>query len=213
MNCAHTSTLGADSLRDAGLGREFELGGSAFLLVSQKDNAIYRVSRNGNTWFLKFPCGKRAERIRHEIAGAQSIEASQGSSPCYHHADVIRISDVELYTLYSTVHGANLNPTLHRVCLFAIGRLGAAAVRTFEHLGYALGRLHNCSGGSGLRATADSLRLLRRDLDSVSVSHPIAERISAWVDRLLFDSTPTMRAQENGKPCEGWVATCDSHPA
>lgn len=179
--CAHIDAR-ADSLRDAGLGRQFELGGATFLLVSQKDNAIYRVRREGNRWFLKFPCGNRAERIQHEIAGAQAMEASLGSSHCYQHADVIRISDVGLYTLYSAVHGANPNPVLHRACLLAIAGLGSGAAQSFEHLGYVLGRMHNFSGGSDLWATADSLRLLRRDLESVSASHPIAERISAWID-------------------------------
>jgi Ser/Thr protein kinase RdoA (MazF antagonist) len=168
-------------LEELASGSKTTLDGKVFCCISSDKNLIYTVHGRYN-WYLKYSLQEKW--IRHEIAGAEAIKATLGDFDGYRHADAVRASLTERYTLYSAVEGKSFNRFFLSGCLSGLAISTRASLPDMENLGRCLGRFHTYNDPAGLRVLSpDTLSYLRTYLGNIKQPDLLTGKIADWVSR------------------------------
>ena len=167
-------------LEELASGSKTTLDGKVFCCISSDKNFIYKVQGN-YSWYLKFSL--QEEWIRREIAGAEAIKATLGDYEGYRHAEAIRASLTDRYTLYSAVEGKSFNRSFLSGCLSGLAISKRTSISAMENLGRCLGRFHTYNDPAGLRVLSpDTLSYLRTYLSDIKEPDLLVENIANWVN-------------------------------
>ena len=161
-------------------GSKTSLDGKAFYCISADKNFIYKVQGEYN-WYLKYSLQEKW--VRHEIAGAEAIKATLGNFDGYRHANVVRASLTERYTLYSAVEGKSFNRSFLYGCFSGLAMSKHTSLPAMENLGRCLGRFHSYNDPAGLTVLSpDTLSYLRTYLHNIKEPDLLVEKIASWVN-------------------------------
>jgi Ser/Thr protein kinase RdoA (MazF antagonist) len=168
-------------LEELASGSKTTLDGKVFCCISSDKNLIYTVHGRYN-WYLKYSLQEKW--IRHEIAGAEAIKATLGEFGGYRHANAVRASLTEKYTLYSAVEGKSFNRFFLSGCLSGLAISKRASLPDMENLGRCLGRFHTYKDPAGLMVLSpDTLFYLRTYLGNIKQPDLLVGKIANWVSR------------------------------
>lgn len=171
---------------------DVDIGGKHFHCISSDKNIIYRV-QGERSWYLKFSVNKKW--IRHEIAGAHAVNTMLAGCQAYQHADAIRVSMEQRYTLYSAVEGKSFNRYLLEGCFSGFGRLPRSTISVMKSLGKVIGTLHSYGEPTGLTVLSPSnLSYLLDYLEKIDDSTNTIKRVADWVNK-----------QETERESSAWI--------
>ena len=167
-------------LEELASGSRTTLDGKVFCCISSDKNLIYRI-HGKYSWYLKYSL--QEEWIRHEIAGAEAIMSTLGDFDGYRHANAVRASLTERYTLYSAVEGKSFNRFFLSGCLSGLAISKRSSLPDMENLGRCLGRFHTYNDPTGLTVLSpDTLSYLRTYLHNIKEPDLLVEKIANWVN-------------------------------
>ena len=167
-------------LEELASGSKTTLDGKVFCCISSDKNLIYTV-HGRYSWYLKYSLQEKW--LRHEIAGAEAIKATLGEFVGYRHANAVRASLTEKYTLYSAVEGKSFNRFFLSGCLSGLALSKRASLSDMENLGRCLGRFHTYNDPAGLRVLSpDTLSYLRTYLNDIKEPDLLVENIANCVN-------------------------------
>ncbi len=170
-------------------GQKIIIDENKFHCISDDKNIIFEV-HGKLRWFLKFSLTK--EWVQHEIVGAESVKKTLGKFDGYQHANVIRASIANKYTLYSSVDGTIFNAMLINECIIGAVKFPNSIVPIMQNLGRCFGRLHSYNDSPEIKALNPStLSYIHCYLDELKESNTIVDKIALWVEMqpIMAEST------------------------
>ena len=170
-----------DALRGCKLGKKTRLNGVSCELLQKGRNAVYRLSNENDTWFLKIVCGDKRMGIEGEILGYQFIRQHFDKLGYYHHPESVRASEKLGYILVSQIPGGQINHALYKQCFSPFKKDWSQLMESFHRCGVILGQFHKKGMDfkgrdmkSGLAST------LGRRLARVKKPDAMTKKIADW---------------------------------
>ncbi|MGV7235514.1 MAG: phosphotransferase family protein [Nitrosomonadaceae bacterium] len=168
----------SDKLKKAKYSDKCTIENKRFNCISSDKNVIYRV-QGKYLWYLKFSL--KEDWVTREIVGATSVKTTLADFSGYYHADVIRASLEDKYTLYSAIKGASFNKFILKSLLLGGGVLHNSSLMILNNIGRSIGRLHSYTDHAGLPVLSPSTSsYVQNHLSAIKQTDILKNKISEW---------------------------------